>query len=142
MVEAENLKNVKMIDYLKKSFNLKEETLWGKMRGAQDDVDDRATKTWSLPEPSSDSEDYSSSDSEAEPEMSKVTKEETEDSDSDDEAAEGEPLTNNTESTKDNEDMTTELESLTVASPQDAAMENEKPAGKTASVSQWIEVIN
>ena len=115
MIEAENERNVKMIDYLKTNFNLKEETMWGKIRGAQDDVNDRVTKTWYLPEPSSDSEDYSSSDSEAEPE----------DNDSD-ESAEGDLLTNNAESTRDDEDVTTELEALFVSSPRDAAEENEK----------------
>ena len=137
MVEAEEAKNVKMIDYLKTNFNLKEETLWGKFRGAQDDVNDRVTKTWYLPEPSSDSEDYSSSDSEAEPETGEVPKKENEDSDGDDEAVEGEPLTNNAESTNlRDEEVTTEFEALSVASPQDAAEESERPVGKTASVSQ------
>ena len=61
MTEAEIAKNVAIVEYFKRKCHLKEETLWGKMKAAQDDVNDRVTKLWNLPEPSSESDTESSS---------------------------------------------------------------------------------
>ena len=68
MMMAENRQHTDIVDYLKTTCHLSEETLPGKLKAARDDVNDRATRVWSLPEPSSESDLDSASSSEDEEE--------------------------------------------------------------------------
>ena len=67
MMEAEEAGPQKfvIVDYFKNECQLKEETLVGKLSAARDDVNDRLTKMWALPEPESDTSSEFDSDSSA-----------------------------------------------------------------------------
>ena len=53
---AENRRETDIVNYLKTTCHLSEETLFGKLKAANDDVNDRVTRVWSLPEPSVESD--------------------------------------------------------------------------------------
>ena len=58
MMEAEEARPLELyidiLDFFKNECHLEEETIFGKLRAATDDVDGRLTKMWDLPEPETD----------------------------------------------------------------------------------------
>ena len=124
MIEAENKRNFRIIEYFKTKCHLKEETLWGKMTAAQDDVNDRLTTIWNLPEPDTDPEsDLESTSSEESGQHEVEGGADNKDAEADDSDVE-DPPQDNQEPTADDEEVSTMLQPMIHFEEKDTTKDN------------------